>query len=210
MKGQLIIGKHYSFYNINNNLIKVIIRGNNNNIINPHKIIDLYINGNHNNIEIVRGGRINNIRVYGNHNTIAIKNNSHVNFFDQGINNKIFKSNDNNNIPFQMSTRVPIFFNNNNFNRVLHPIYPPIFNDHDIEVDNILNKLEEHNYFYLPQELKYFLVRNIYFIMLVLKNISKIKLVILNVQNATKVLMLMISQVMIWILLFLLILMPHP
>ena len=61
MKGQLIIGKHYSFYNINNNLIKVVIRGNNNIVVNPHKIIELIINGNHNNIDIVRGGKINNI-----------------------------------------------------------------------------------------------------------------------------------------------------
>ena len=153
MKGQLIIGKHYSFYNINNNLIKVVIRGNNNIVVNPHKIIELIVNGNHNNIDIVRGGKINNIRVYGNNNVIAIKNNSHSNFFDQGINNSIFRDNNN---PFLMPRHVPIFFNNNNnnFNRVRHSIYPPIFNEQNIEVDNIMDKLEEYNYFYLPQELK--------------------------------------------------------
>ena len=151
MKGQLIMGKSNSFYNINNNLIKAVIRGNNNTVINPHKITELFINGNNNNIEIVRGGKINNIKVFGNNNEIRIKNNSYSNYLDQGIGNSIIRNN--NNIPFLAPN--PMFFNNNiNLDRFNPPFHPRPFNPQNRVVDNIMNKLEEHNYYYISPVLK--------------------------------------------------------
>ena len=79
MKGNLIISKSFSLYNINNNLMEVTIRDNNNSIINQYKIINLYINGNKNNIEIIGEGKIVNINVFGHNNQIKIKNNSQTN-----------------------------------------------------------------------------------------------------------------------------------
>jgi len=144
MKGHLIIGKNNSFYNINKNLIKVNIRGNNNRIINPHKIIDLYINGNNNTIEIIRGGKIINIKVFGNNNEIHIKNNSQTNYFDQGIGNSLIR---NNSIPIHRP--IP----NNNSNNLYLPInFQPI--NIQNRIDNIMNKLEEYSYCNISEELK--------------------------------------------------------
>ena len=50
MKGHLIISKNFSIYDINHNLQNVNIRGNNNTIIYPYSISNLYVNGNNNNI----------------------------------------------------------------------------------------------------------------------------------------------------------------
>ena len=64
MKGNLIIGKNYSFYNINHNLIKVNANGNNNRIVNPYRITDLYIHGNKNTLEVIGNGKIINIKIF--------------------------------------------------------------------------------------------------------------------------------------------------
>ena len=148
MKGHLIIGKNYSFYNINNNLIKVEIRGNNNKVINPHRITDLIINGNKNNIEILRGGKIINIKLFGNNNKIFIKNNcSQPNYIDNGFGNQLIRDHM---IPQPLLPPQNIIFH--------QPIYSPpvninlnLGNNND---NNVLDKLEKTTYSNLPSELK--------------------------------------------------------
>ena len=92
MKGNLIISKNFSFYHINNNLIKVNVNGNNNKIVNPYKIIDLYILGNKNTLEVIGKGKIIHIKIFGNDNIIHFKNNFQPQYNDLGIGNKLIKS----------------------------------------------------------------------------------------------------------------------
>ena len=130
MRGNLIISKSYSQYNINNNLIKVTIRGNNNIVINPYKIINLYVNGNKNNIEIIGRGKIVNLIVYGNNNKIKIKNNSQTNYNNHGIGNFLTREDD----PFLIPNPLP--FNNNSIN-----LQFPIFNMNNTnQSDNIFTQ----------------------------------------------------------------------
>ena len=156
MRGHLIIGKHHSFYNINNNLIKVDVRGNNNKIINPHKIENLFINGNNNTIEVIRGGTIINIKAFGNNNKIFLKNFSpQPNYMNNGVGNELIR----NNQPHQ-PLHMPMPYNNNHHNIIFnHPPPPsPIFNinlnTQNNNVNNILDKLEKLSYFNVSVPLK--------------------------------------------------------
>ena len=148
MKGHLIIGKNYSFYNINNNLIKVEIRGNSNKVINPHRITDLIINGNKNNIEIIGGGKIINIKLFGNNNKIFIKNNcSQPNYIDNGLGNQLIRDYM---IPPPLLPPQNIIFH--------QPIYSQPVNINlnlgNNNANNVVDKLEKATYSNLPTELK--------------------------------------------------------
>ena len=68
-----IISKNCSFYNIKKDVFKVIINGNFNKVVNPHKITNLYINGNNNEIKIINNGEIKYIKICGNNNKLFIK-----------------------------------------------------------------------------------------------------------------------------------------
>ena len=125
MKGHLIISKNFSIYDINHNLQNVNIRGNNNTIINPYSITNLYVNGNNNNIEIIREGIINNIKVLGRNNKIHICNNSQTIYNDQGVGNSLVRDN--------------------------YPLQIPIRKD----LEDILDKLQQKNYWEISNELKY-------------------------------------------------------
>ena len=137
MRGNLIISKSFSLYNINNNLVKVTIRGNNNSIINQYKIVNLYINGNKNNIEIIGEGKIVNIKVFGNNNKIKIKNNSNTNYNNYGIGNFLTREDD----PFLIPNPLP--FNNNsiNFRNELQIGVSDLRN----RINDILNRLRSMN-----------------------------------------------------------------
>ena len=153
MKGNLIIGKNYSFYNINNNLIKVNINGNNNKVVNPYKIIDLYIHGNNNILEVIGNGNINYIKFFGNNNKIYFKNNFHPQYTDLGIGNSIIKSQPQF-FPFPsngiMLRPMPFLNNQNqmyNLNRESSNI--------DERVNEFLQKLKEDLFSEIPSSLKH-------------------------------------------------------
>ena len=155
MRGNLIIGKNNSFYNINNNLIKVNINGNRNKVLNPFKIIDLYIHGNNNTIEVIGIGQINNIKFFGNNNKIHFKNNFQPHYTDLGIGNEIIKPQPqffplpSNRIIFQ-PLPLPIFNNQNlmiNFNNGSNNIIDKREND-------FLQKLKENLFSEVPPSLK--------------------------------------------------------
>ena len=148
MRGNLIIGRNHAFYNINNNLIKVNINGNNNKVVNPFRIKNLYIHGNNNNIEVIENGEINFVKFFGHNNKIHLKNNSICHYEDHGNGNLLIKKENLNTInivPFQFQTNLNFFNingnNNNNDNR-------------DNRVNNLFNNLEEHLYSELPIFLK--------------------------------------------------------
>ena len=148
MRGNLIIGRNHAFYNINNNLIKININGNNNKVVNPFRIKNLYIHGNNNNIEVIDNGEINFAKFFGNNNKIHLKNNSICHYEDHGNGNLLIKKENINTInfvPFQFQTNLNFFNINGNNNS----------NDNiDNKVNNLFNNLEEHLYSELPIFLK--------------------------------------------------------
>ena len=157
MKGNLIISKNNSFYNIRNNLIKVNIDGNFNKVKNPYRISNLYIHGNNNSIEVINNGKINNIKVFGNNNKIYIKNNSTSEYHNFGIGNELIKKN---NFPLPSPPNFmpmnPFFINNINYN---NNFLNQINNNNNInnieeKTNNILNNLEEHLFSEVPDNLK--------------------------------------------------------
>ena len=150
MKGHLIIGKNNAFYNINNNLIKVNINGNNNKVINPYKITDLYIHGNNNILEIIGNGNINHIKFFGNNNKIYIKNYFQPQYTDLGIGNLILKCQ----LPFFPSNRI-IFqpwlsIRNQNLMNHLNVGSTNI----DERVNDFLHKLKEDFFSEIPSSLR--------------------------------------------------------
>lgn len=87
-----IISKNCSFYNIKKDVFKVIINGNFNKVVNPHKITNLYINGNNNEIKIINNGEIKYIKICGNNNKLFIKDAYRRNYVDLGNKNVIIKT----------------------------------------------------------------------------------------------------------------------
>ena len=164
MKGNLIISRNNGFYNIKNNLIKVNIEGNFNNVKNPYRITDLYIHGNKNNIEVIGNGKINHIKIFGNNNKIYINNNSNSHYNDRGIGNELIKKHNNNinNNNFQpifpsnvYMSMTPFLINNNiNYNNNNFLNQNNGNNFIETKVNTILNNLEEKKFSEISINLK--------------------------------------------------------
>ena len=73
-------------------MFKVIINGNFNKVVNPHKITNLYINGNNNEVKIINNGEIKYIKICGNNNKLFIKDAYRRNYVDLGNKNVIIKT----------------------------------------------------------------------------------------------------------------------